>query len=127
LHEAEERNRLAGLSHEQKILELKKQEAELLKEASQQTGEAQLKTETRAVEINTTIKELQHSGKGFGLKSSDSLTRTGNFLGHSSTAIVSIGERQLHALNQIVRNTSAKGTINGNAAGTSSPSSAFPP
>jgi hypothetical protein len=67
-------------------------------------------------------------GNEFKLQSGDSLTRTGNFLGASSTSIVSIGERTNQLLTQIHTAivNAGKGNQNGNLNGsTAGPTAGF--
>lgn len=125
LHEAEQENRLAGLSQEQKITELKQEQLELAEKIKGETGDAQLTDQIKFVKNSTEIANLERNHKGLGLKTSDSLTRTGNFLGASSSNIVSIGERTNQLLTQIrdrLPNTK-QGNTTGNLTGTTSVSS----
>lgn len=120
LAKAQRRNDLEGLTNEQKILELTKERAEILEKIKTDKGDDVLKDKIAAVNIDTQIKGLESKHTNLGFKSGDSLTKTGNFLGASSSQIVSIGERTNHLLTQIHQAIVAqgKGNKDGNVFGT---------
>lgn len=90
-------------------------------ENSPQYNQRRLMLAQSVTELDQLEGQNKTSGsKGFHPKSTDSLASTGNFLGHSSNAIVSIGERQLHVLQQIhagIMSLGKGGGAVGNSAG----------
>lgn len=104
LHRMEEANRMAGLTHQEKILELQKEGAEVTRRLmSGENGDDLIKDQIRNLEIDTKIKELSAvtPGRGSRPEAASSLARTGNFLGVSANGIVSVGEQTNHLLRQI--------------------------
>ncbi|MDB6023114.1 MAG: hypothetical protein JWQ04_2971 [Pedosphaera sp.] len=122
LHKAEQENREAGLTHSEKILQLEKDRLEIIQRMKGEKNDDLLKDQIKLVQLDTKLKEANLSHVHLGLKPGDSLTRTGNFLGHSSSSIVSIGEHTNRLLTQIRDRLPghANGASGGNMNGTTS-------
>lgn len=123
LHQVQEDGRTAGLSKEQKILELKKQQAELQKQMEdKEDGENYaeddyVKDQIKLQEFTNKIAELEKAPekkKERGRDHIDSLQRIGGSVGGAAeNVLVNLARDQLHALRGIEKNTE-KGLKEGN-------------
>lgn len=100
LHKAERENQESGLNREEKILELKKEQAEIEKRMQDERGDALLKDQIQYVQNDTKLKEIlaQHGH----MPAVNSQMRTGNFLGANGASVSNIFERMVKAQHDAV-------------------------
>lgn len=90
LHEAQERYRLAGLNHAQKILELKRQEKETVEEIiGMENGPDKIEARIRQTNLNIEIQGMLRQNLKYGteLPHADHLAKLGGFVGSAEQSL----------------------------------------
>lgn len=105
LHEAERLNRLSGMTTQEKINELAKEELDLRKQIADETnGNKRIELETKLVQLDTDRAGLQKSLNRHH-PHTDSLVKVGNFLGSGGAGAITTAADRTNSILTVIHTT----------------------